>query len=35
MVESIQHAADLIEEADAIVVTAGAGMGVDSESVNI
>jgi len=28
--ESIQHAAELIEQADALVIGAGAGMGVDS-----
>ena len=27
---SIQRAADLIEDADALVVAAGAGMGIDS-----
>lgn len=30
MSTSIEHAADLIEQADAIVIAAGAGMGVDS-----
>lgn len=27
---SIQHAADLIDKADGLLITAGAGMGVDS-----
>ena len=31
MSESAEHAADLIVQADAIVVAAGAGMGVDSD----
>ena len=30
MNESIAHAAELIEQADALVIAAGAGMGVDS-----
>ena len=28
--EAIEHAASLIEQADALIVAAGAGMGVDS-----
>lgn len=28
--EAIDHAADLIEDADALIVAAGAGMGIDS-----
>jgi hypothetical protein len=30
--KAIDHAADLIQQADALIVAAGAGMGVDSKA---